>query len=109
MTELAILDAEQALYRLGNHHVLYSRLLALFEQQAGELLAQLENNQPITVLSAHTLKGSAAEIGAEKLRRVMQHTEQDLKANKALSSQQLAQIKEALSLTQQAVITYQHR
>ncbi len=107
MTDFPVLNARQALLRLGNHQPLYQRLLALFEQQTLEMQTLLENNQPLSVIGAHTLKGAAAEVGADSLREILQRAESALREQGALQPQQIAEISRELIRARQAVARYQ--
>ncbi len=106
MTDLPVLNAQQALFRLGNHQPLYQRLLTLFDKQAHEVLSQVESNHPLTVMSAHTLKGSAAEIGAERLREVMQQAEYAIRKDGTADPQLLIRISTELLHVRKEIARY---
>jgi PAS domain S-box-containing protein len=79
----AILDQESALARLGNNTSLYLRLLRTFQENQSSAATTLElalQDQDLVLARrlAHTLKGTAATIGAEALRVVSRDLEQDL-------------------------------
>ncbi len=74
------LDTRRALERLDENQGLYHKLLGLFyEQQAGtarQLRAALQENDLVLARRlAHTLKGVAATIGADKLSEVSRQLE----------------------------------
>jgi PAS domain S-box-containing protein len=67
------LDTQSALRRLGNDQKLYRRLLGLFREEKDDLTRKLhqalqENDLVLARRLAHTLKGTAASIGAVALR-----------------------------------------
>ena len=61
---------------LGEHSLKHE-VLALFDRQADILLLRIRGGAPaVAAVSAHTLKGSAAGIGAFKVARAVEAVEQ---------------------------------
>jgi PAS domain S-box-containing protein len=80
-----VLDAEQAIRRLGHDPVFYTRLLESFPRSAqplaqrlGQLVAQGEARDAVAV--AHQLKGAAGAVGAERLAAACGQFEQQARA-----------------------------
>jgi len=72
----AIDRAELSRMTLGDRS-LEREVLQLFERQAGLLLARMHEGEPAAVASlAHTLKGSAASIGASGVQMAAARVEQ---------------------------------
>jgi len=91
-----VLNTKSALERLGDNHELYQRLLQIFiENHYGDVnslrIALLENDQELAVRLAHTLKGVAGSIGADKLNRLSKEFEQILKAQETARYNQVLQ------------------
>ncbi len=70
--ETDLIDQKSALARLGHNEKLYQRLLALFPENQGQAVQNLRQalqagDLPTARRLAHTLKGTAATLGAEQL------------------------------------------
>lgn len=99
-----ILEPELALARLGDNRSLYLRLLRAFQENqggAGEALEIAIQDQDWVLARrlAHTLKGTAATVGAESLRAAARSLEQALTQAKAEDYQPgLVLVRQELSL-----------
>lgn len=106
-----LLDRHAALLRLGNNQELYDRLLVVFRQEHQtvglQIRASLQAGEIETAhRQAHTLKGVAGAIGAERLREAAQRMEQacargDSSACEALLAQLEQALAEVLGLLEQ--------
>lgn len=86
----AIDRAELARMTLGDRS-LEREVLQLFERQAGLLLARMSSGEPAAVASlAHTLKGSAASIGASGVQMAAAGVEQASAAGRKEALDRLA-------------------
>ena len=72
MANEQVLDREAALERLGGDDELYQDILAIFMEDTPEQLTVLaaaiaERNEAVMVRQAHSVKGSALNIGADQM------------------------------------------
>lgn len=87
-----IWDKTDALHRLGDNDVLLNKIIESFMNDGPKSLSALrtaldENNSEHAQLHAHSLKGSAGNVGALKLQEFSKHLEESAK-NKNLSEVQ---------------------
>jgi HPt (histidine-containing phosphotransfer) domain-containing protein len=73
----AVIDTQHLSRMTLGEHSLQREVLALFDRQADILLPRIRRGAPaVAAASAHTLKGSAAGIGAFKVARAAEALEQ---------------------------------
>jgi len=73
----AVIDTEHLARMTLGELSLQREVLALFDRQADILLPRIRQGAPaLAAASAHTLKGSAAGIGAFRVARAAEHVEQ---------------------------------
>jgi signal transduction histidine kinase/CheY-like chemotaxis protein len=87
--DFAVWDQADALHRLGGNNALLNKILESFLNDGPKSLTALakaleENNAPNTQLHAHSLKGSAGNVGALKLQNIAKELEEAAK-NKNLA------------------------
>lgn len=94
MYQAQVLNQPSALVRMGDNQELYHSTLEAFLCESEELITliardvnDLEEGYERSIRGAHSLKGSAATIGAEQLRDAAQTLEGILKANDVLAYQ----------------------
>jgi HPt (histidine-containing phosphotransfer) domain-containing protein len=86
-------DLEMALHRLDGNHDLLARLLLGFAGEQSGALAQLDallqaGDSAQAVILLHTLKGVAANLGAEALAEAARQLEEELKSGNVSASRQ---------------------
>lgn len=91
-TDLPLWDEADALHRLGGNSALLRKIIDSFMNDAAKSLAGLakaleENSSEDAQLHAHSLKGSAGNVGALKLQAIAKHLEQEAK-NKNITKAQ---------------------
>lgn len=84
LTDLPLWDEVDTLHRLGNNRVLLKKVIESFMNDGPKSLVSLtkaleENRSEEAQLHAHSLKGSAANIGAIKLEAIARHLEEEVK------------------------------
>lgn len=82
MSDLPVLDRASALSRLMNNEALYNQLTQMFINQVKNLAPiqlEINDNHADLLLSVHSLKGSAGEIGASALHAVLSSVEHRMK------------------------------
>ena len=84
LIELPLWDESDALNRLGNNSALLSKIIQSFMNDGKKSLASLrqaldEGNCENAQLHAHSLKGSAGNVGALKLQHIGKHLEEAAK------------------------------
>ena len=110
MEKLAGLNVQEALQRLLGNEELYQKLLQEFalDQETAVTAAQeamLQENWEVAVRTAHTLKGSAANLGAMALSKAAAQLEMALRAKDAspeLFQQAQEELQRVLSSIQEA-------
>jgi two-component system sensor histidine kinase/response regulator len=80
------IDTYSGLYRIGGNQTLYQSLLSKFYFNNQEIILDIrqaiqDNDQKQALLLAHTMKGVAGTIGAEKLQAMAEELEAALKSN----------------------------
>ena len=97
--DVPVLDVEGAIARMGVERQVYRDVLGIFPDEYASLMQRLHSAlsrhaQEDAVREAHTLKGLAANFGAEQLRAAAWALEQALRAG-AVDPQSLLQATDA--------------
>jgi len=84
LSDMPGINSSQALQRLGINQATYSKILLRFASNQQDCLAEMntalvEKDWSLLQRLAHTIKGTAANIGAEKLRQVAWDIERPIK------------------------------
>jgi len=101
---LGAIDTKSALARLGDKHEFYLRLLLLFRDNHADTAqsirsAMKDGDLPLARRLAHTLKGLAAKIGADKLSLAAKNLEAAIVQNNfSLSANNLEQVDQEFAL-----------
>ena len=89
----AVIDTQHLFRMTLGEHSLQREVLALFDRQADILLPRIRRGAPaVAAASVHTLKGSAAGIGAFKVARAAEAVEQAKDAAVAAAVDTLAAV-----------------
>ena len=86
------LDTDAALARLGGNRKMLGRLFLRFQENQGDVIARLNsardrNDKTSMILDAHTLRGLAGNIGANRLAQLAGKLEDNLKLGAAPDSE----------------------
>lgn len=81
LSQLAIWDRSQLLSRVGNRQDRIELLIEMYLDDAHNQLTKLKKailalDYPIVAATSHRIKGSAANLGAEKVRALCHHLEE---------------------------------
>lgn len=95
--EAAVLDRDHLTRMTFGDRSLEREVLELFDRQSELLLTRMRSSEPAAIASlAHTLKGSAAGIGAGRVARAAAEAEQVAHANPGESSRAIAELAQAI-------------
>jgi HPt (histidine-containing phosphotransfer) domain-containing protein len=93
----AVLDRSRLARMTFGDRSLEREVLQLFERQAELLMARMRGNEPAAIATlAHTLKGSAASIGAGGVARAAEYTELSASRAPAECGRAIDQLAEAI-------------
>ncbi|MBU0501549.1 MAG: response regulator [Gammaproteobacteria bacterium] len=86
LPELAHIDSKAGLSALDGNLPFYLSILKMFAADQKDAVATIRTalehaDQPTAIRAAHTLKGTAASIGADRLRHLAATLEEDIKTN----------------------------